>query len=49
VQIAGQCVRTRLGGRLRRDQGAGGKFTTNDTAEGAGSIFVPIETDFRRT
>lgn len=25
-------------------QGAGGKFTTNDTAEGAGSIFVPIET-----
>ncbi|MBI5564264.1 MAG: substrate-binding domain-containing protein [Chloroflexi bacterium] len=23
---------------------AGGKFTTNDTAEGAGSIFVPIET-----
>lgn len=25
-------------------KGAGGKFTTNDTAEGAGSIFVPIET-----
>ncbi len=25
-------------------KGAGGKFTTNDTAEDAGSIFVPIET-----
>ena len=25
-------------------KGAGGKFTTSDTAEGAGAIFVPIET-----
>jgi branched-chain amino acid transport system substrate-binding protein len=25
-------------------QGAGGKFVTNDTAEGAGTIFVPLET-----